>query len=62
MADRGLDVFEKYDFEVKSTSKGRGVIIADTDKGPRLLKYYIGSGKPGAVKFSKRLMRVVCCL
>ena len=45
MADRGLDVFEKYDFEVKSTSKGRGVIIADTDKGPRLLKYYIGSGK-----------------
>lgn len=45
MADRGLDVFEKYDFEVRNTSKGRGVIIADTDKGLRLLKNYIGSGK-----------------
>lgn len=45
MADRGLDVFEKYDFEVRGTSKGRGVIVADTDKGPRLLKNYIGSGK-----------------
>lgn len=45
MADRGLDVFEKYDFEVNSISKGRGVIIADTNKGARLLKGYIGSGK-----------------
>ena len=45
MADRGLDVFEKYDFEVKSISKGRGAVIADTDKGLRMLKPYIGSGR-----------------
>ena len=45
MADRGLDVLEKYDFEVKRTYKGRGVIMVDTDKGPRVLKNYIGSGR-----------------
>ena len=45
MADRGLDVFLKYDFEVVNTSKGRGVLVAETDKGLRLLKNYIGSGK-----------------
>ena len=45
MADRGLDVFEKYDLEVMNISKGRGVLVADTDKGLRLLKNYIGSGK-----------------
>lgn len=45
MADRGLDVLEKYDFQVRGTMRGRGFLIVDTDKGPRLLKYYIGSGK-----------------
>lgn len=45
MAERGLDVFEKYDFDVINISKGRGVIIAETDKGFRILKNYIGSGK-----------------
>ena len=38
MADRGLDVLEKYDFEVKRNYKGRGVIMVYTDKGPRVLK------------------------
>ncbi len=45
MADRGLDVFEKYDLEVMNVSKGRGVMVAETDKGLRLLKNYIGSGR-----------------
>lgn len=45
MADKGLDVLDKYDFEVKQTSRGRGVIVVSTDKGLKLLKEYTGSGK-----------------
>ena len=45
MADKGLDVLDKYDFEVKQTSRGRGVMLINTDKGPKLLKEYTGSGK-----------------
>lgn len=45
MADRWLDVLEKYDFEVNGYSKSRGMIILNTDKGPRGLKEYRGNGK-----------------
>ena len=44
MAEKNYDVFEKYDFTVNDTKKGRGVIIADTDKGPKVLAEYTGSG------------------
>lgn len=45
MADRGLDVLEKYDFEVSQTARGRGVLVLYTDKGLKVLKAYSGSGK-----------------
>ena len=45
MVDRGLDVLEKYDFEVSDTAKGRGALILKTDKGQKALKEYKGSGK-----------------
>lgn len=44
MAEKIYDVLEKYDFNVENTKKGRGVIILDTDKGPKILKEYTGSG------------------
>lgn len=36
-------MLEQYPFEVKRTSKGRGVTICDTDKGLKILKEYKGS-------------------
>lgn len=45
MFDKGLDVLEKYDFEVREITKGRGVLILSTDCGPKMLKEYKGSGK-----------------
>lgn len=45
MADKGLDVLEKYDFNVSQTARGRGVLILYTDKGLKVLKSYSGSGK-----------------
>jgi len=41
--DRAVAVFEKYDFELSGTKKGRGMIIASTDKGIVALKEYNGS-------------------
>lgn len=45
MAEKGLEVLEQYDFNVEQTARGRGVIIAYTDKGLRILKKYTGSGR-----------------
>lgn len=45
MADKGLEVLEKYDFEVSQTARGRGVLVLYTDKGLRVVKPYSGSGK-----------------
>lgn len=45
MADKGLEVLEKYDFEVSQTARGRGVLVLYTDKGLKVLKAYSGSGK-----------------
>lgn len=45
MFDKGLDILEKYDFEVLEITKGRGVLILNTTKGPKILKEYKGSGK-----------------
>ena len=49
MADRGLDVLEKYDFEVKRT-KGRGVIMVDTDKGQGFKKLHRQRETSGVVR------------
>ena len=45
MADKGLEVLEKYDFEVSQTARGRGVLVLYTDKGIKVVKAYSGSGK-----------------
>lgn len=45
MFEKGLDILEKYDFTVEDMKKGRGVLILNTDKGPKILKEYRGSGK-----------------
>ena len=45
MFEKGLDILEKYDFIVEETTKGRGVLILKTDKGPKILKEYKGSGR-----------------
>ncbi len=42
MNDRAVAVFGQYDFEVNSTRKGRGAIIAETDKGIFSLCEYAG--------------------
>lgn len=43
MNDRAVAVFEKYDFELFGTRKGRGMLIAGTDQGEVALKEYRGS-------------------
>ena len=42
MNDRAIVVLEQYDLEVADTRKGRGVMIADTDKGTVTLGEYAG--------------------
>lgn len=43
MYNRENLILEQYPFEVKQTSKGRGALICDTDKGLKILKEYRGS-------------------
>ena len=42
MGERGLDVLDKYDVMVQRTSKVRGAILLETDKGAFLLKEFKG--------------------
>ncbi|MBQ8199380.1 MAG: phosphotransferase [Lachnospiraceae bacterium] len=42
MNDRAVSLFEKYDFIIEKTRKGRGAIIAETDKGTVALMEYNG--------------------
>ena len=42
MNDRAVSLFEKYDFNIEKTKKGRGAIIAETDRGPVALVEYSG--------------------
>ncbi len=42
MNDRAVVLFDEYDLEVKNTRKGRGVIIAETEKGTVQLVEYNG--------------------
>lgn len=43
MNDRAVAVFDKYDLEIFSTRKGRGMLIATTNLGEVALKEYSGS-------------------
>ena len=43
MYNRENQSLEQYPFEVKQTTKGRGALICDTDKGLKILKEYKGS-------------------
>lgn len=42
MNDRAVSLFEKYDLTIEKTRKGRGAIIAETDKGTFALVEYSG--------------------
>jgi len=42
MNDRAVSLFEKYDLTIEKTRKGRGAIIAETDKGTVALVEYSG--------------------
>lgn len=42
MNDKAVSLFENYDFEILKTRKGRGTIIAQTDKGMKILTEYKG--------------------
>lgn len=45
MTEKGLSVLDKYNLKIYSTTKGRGAIICNTDKGLKLLREYQGNGK-----------------
>ena len=42
MNDRAVSLFEKYELTIEKTKKGRGTIIAETDKGIKILTEYQG--------------------
>ena len=42
MNDRAVSLFEKYELTIEKTKKGRGTIIAETDKGIKILMEYQG--------------------
>jgi CotS family spore coat protein len=56
--DRAINLLEQYDMTIKSTSKGRGTIICDTDKGICVLKEY--TGKPEKLELLSRLQERFC--
>lgn len=43
MYNQEEEILEQYEIEVRSTTKGRGALICDTDKGTMLLKEFHGS-------------------
>lgn len=42
MNDRAISLFEQYELTITKTKKGRGAIIAETDKGTKVLTEYRG--------------------
>lgn len=48
MYNRDEEILEQYDIEIRSTSKGRGALNCDTDKGTMLLKEFRGSRERAA--------------
>lgn len=53
MNDRAVAVLEQYDFNITGTRKGRGVIIAETDKGIISLSEY--AGRPERLLLCKKV-------
>ena len=43
MNDWGKSVLEQYDVEVRSTRKGRGALLCETNQGLMILQEYMGS-------------------
>ena len=54
MNDRGLNVLEQYELEIRSTRRGRGSYICETDRGLKLLCDFRGSEKKMA--FQNRIL------
>lgn len=48
MYNREEEILEQYEIEIRSTSKGRGALNCDTDKGTMLLKEFRGSKERAA--------------
>lgn len=48
MYNREEEILEQYELEIRSTAKGRGALICDTDKGTMLLKEFRGSKERAA--------------
>lgn len=48
MYNREEEILEQYEIEVRSTSKGRGALNCDTDKGTMMLKEFRGSKERAA--------------
>ena len=57
MNDRAVSLFEKYDFTIEKTRKGRGAIIAETEKGAVELVEY--SGPTENLAMEERLLNSV---
>ena len=45
MNERGINVLEQYDFEVKNIYKGRGFLILDTTNGLKSFREFSGARK-----------------
>lgn len=55
--DRAVSILEKYELTIEKTKKGRGAIIADTDKGMKILTEYQGYREK--VDFLERIMEEI---
>lgn len=53
MYDRGLGVLEQYGIEAKTTVRGRGALICETDSGLKIIREYWGS--PGKMERQRQL-------
>ena len=57
MYDRGLSVLEQYGLEAKSTYRGRGALICDTQAGLVQIREYNGS--PRKLGYQAKLLEIV---
>lgn len=58
MYNQEEEILEQYEIEVRSTTKGRGALICDTDKGTMLLKEFHGSKE--RAKFLYDILEFLC--
>ena len=57
MYDRGLSVLAQYGLEAKSTYRGRGALICDTQAGLVQIREYNGS--PRKLGYQAKLLEIV---